>query len=54
MEGLMDRLSEQKKMWTEPKLVVYGDVERITQDQDKVYGVSDGFTFMGNSIRNAS
>ena len=50
----MDRLETPKKAWEEPKLVVHGDVERITQQQDKEYGASDGFTFMGISIRNAS
>jgi hypothetical protein len=49
----MDRL-EAKKVWEEPKLVVHGDVERITQDQNKVLGTSDGFLFMGVAIRNAS
>lgn len=43
-----------KKIWEEPKLVVHGDVERITQVQDKKYGESDGFTFMGSPIRFAS
>jgi len=37
----MDRLEMQKKVWEEPKLVVHGDVERITQI-DKTWGESDG------------
>jgi hypothetical protein len=51
----MDRLN--KKAWEEPKLVVHGDVVRITQScTDKQYGSSDGMTFMGVAItcRNAS
>jgi hypothetical protein len=49
----MDRL-ETKKVWEEPRLVVHGDVEKITQTTDKAWGYSDGFTFQGISIRNAS
>jgi hypothetical protein len=37
-----------------PKLTVLGSVHGLTQVQDKKYGHSDGFTFMGNSITNAS
>jgi hypothetical protein len=37
-----------------PQLTVLGSVHGLTQVQDKKYGHSDGFTFMGNSITNAS
>src|SRR5262245_7928847 len=37
-----------------PKLTVLGSVHGLTQIQDKKYGHSDGFTFMGNDIMNAS
>jgi hypothetical protein len=37
-----------------PALVLLGSVHALTQQQDKKYGVSDGFTFMGDSITNAS
>ena len=37
-----------------PKLTELGSVHGLTQVQDKKYGHSDGFTFMGNSITNAS
>jgi hypothetical protein len=37
-----------------PALTVLGSVHALTLQQDKKYGVSDGFTFMGNSITNAS
>ena len=37
-----------------PALTVLGSVHALTQTQDKKYGHSDGFTFMGNAIMNAS
>ena len=37
-----------------PKLVVLGAVEALTETTDKKYGASDGFTFMGVAITNAS
>ena len=37
-----------------PALTVLGSVHALTQTQDKKYGVSDGFTFQGVSITNAS
>jgi hypothetical protein len=37
-----------------PSLTVVGTVHGLTQDQDKKLGVSDGFTFMGSAITNAS
>jgi hypothetical protein len=44
-----------KKAWSVPQLTIYGDVEAITlQFQDKKSGLSDGFTFMGQPIQNAS
>jgi hypothetical protein len=36
-----------------PVLRVLGSLHSLTQ-QDKMYGSSDGFTFMGTSITNAS
>jgi hypothetical protein len=49
----MDRLNTAKKAWMEPKLVVHGNVEHITQ-QLKDFGSEDGFTFSGEPIRNVS
>jgi hypothetical protein len=43
-----------RKVWEEPKLTVHGDVVNITQQVNKVYGASDGYTFQGITIRNAS
>jgi hypothetical protein len=37
-----------------PKVTVLGSVHGLTQGGDKKYGHSDGFTFMGVSITNAS
>jgi hypothetical protein len=37
-----------------PRLVVLGSVHALTQLQDKKYGDSDGFTFMGTPIANVS
>jgi hypothetical protein len=37
-----------------PRLTVLGTVHGLTQVQDKKYGHSDGFTFMGVAITNAS
>ena len=42
-----------KQGYEAPALTVLGSVHALTQ-ADKKYGVSDGFTFMGNSITNAS
>ena len=41
------------KGYEAPALTVLGSVHALTQT-DKKYGVADGFTFMGNSITNAS
>jgi hypothetical protein len=37
---LMDRLNTTKKVWVEPKLVVHGDVEKITNAKSP--GAFDG------------
>jgi hypothetical protein len=37
-----------------PSLTELGSVHAITQTQDKKYGESDGYTFMGTAITNAS
>ena len=50
----MQKESRQKKMYTAPELVVHGTVEEITADQNKGYGMSDGFLFMGVPIKNIS
>ena len=42
------------KGYEAPALTVLGSVHTLTQQIDKKLGHSDGFTFMGNSITNAS
>lgn len=43
----------QKRPYETPTLVVRGNIAELTQ-VDKVLGASDGFTFMGQQIKNAS
>jgi hypothetical protein len=49
----MDRTPEPKS-YEAPSLTVLGTVHALTQTQDKKWGGSDGFTFMGQPISNAS
>jgi hypothetical protein len=42
------------KGYEAPALTVLGSVHALTQTQPKQWGYSDGFTFQGNSITNAS
>jgi hypothetical protein len=37
-----------------PVLRVLGSLHAMTLEQDKMFGSSDGFTFMGAAITNAS
>jgi hypothetical protein len=41
----MDRDVVAKKTWEEPKLIVHGNVEQITQGGNKDFGSGDAFTF---------
>ena len=50
----MQKESREKKMYRAPELVVHGTVEEITAGQNKGYGLSDGFLFMGVPIKNIS
>lgn len=43
----------QKRPYTTPKLTVHGTLEEVTK-QNKGYGSSDGFFFMGAPIMNIS
>jgi hypothetical protein len=49
----MDHTPEPMK-YEAPALTVLGSVHSLTQTQDKKWGGSDGFTFMGVPISNAS
>ena len=41
----------QRKPWTEPKIVRFGDVEELTQATNKNFGIGDSFTFQGATTR---
>jgi hypothetical protein len=49
----MENISGTKK-YEAPMLTLLGSVHALTQDQNKIYGGSDGFLFMGVPITNAS
>jgi hypothetical protein len=53
METSTNGQKQPKQAWTMPRLTTYGTVEEITA-QDKRYGSSDGFTFLGQPITNNS
>jgi hypothetical protein len=44
----------QKRPYTTPKLTVHGTLEEVTKQQNKAYGVTDGYMFMGAPITNIS
>ena len=50
---MIDREKTVKVDYESPALRVLGPLHALTL-QDKMYGKSDGFTFMGVSITNAS
>lgn len=43
-------MQDNKKQWTQPKLVVLGDVKDLTLAKVKNFGVSDGFVFNNTPI----
>ena len=43
-----------KKVYSVPQLTMHGTVQEITMDQNKTWGGSDGFLFLGQPIQNAS
>jgi hypothetical protein len=45
--------ANEKKVYTVPQLTVYGTIQEITTQQNKVYGPTDGFLFNGTPIQNA-
>jgi hypothetical protein len=55
-EELMQSTSEKsgKRPYTTPRLTVHGTLEDVTQQQNKTYGLSDGYLFQGISITNVS
>ena len=46
--------STEKRQYTTPTLTVHGTLEEVTKQQNKGYGSSDGFLFMGIPITNIS
>jgi hypothetical protein len=44
----------EKRTYVAPQLIVHGTMEEITAQQNKTYGSTDGFLFMGVPITNAS
>jgi len=40
-----------KRQWTEPKVVVFGDVESLTLANNKTFGTGDSITFQGQPTR---
>ena len=43
-----------KRAYTTPQLKMHGTLEELTKEQEKYYGASDGFTFLGTPITNVS
>ena len=43
-----------KKRYTKPRITVQGSVDKITLEQNKDFGPTDGYTFEGQPIQNAS
>jgi hypothetical protein len=41
----------EKKLWAEPVLTEFGDVETLTLASNKTFGTGDSFTFQGQSTR---
>jgi hypothetical protein len=50
----MDKQPEQPKQYEAPEVKVVGSVYSLTLQIDKNFQSSDGLTFMGTSIGNAS
>jgi hypothetical protein len=47
-------MKEQKAAYEAPRIVELGTIGQLTLTQDKKFGRTDGFTFMGQAITNAS
>jgi hypothetical protein len=46
--------TNEKQVYVAPRLTVHGTIERITMDQNKDLGGSDGFLFQSQPIHNIS
>jgi hypothetical protein len=40
-----------RKQWTEPKVLVFGDVEALTLAGNKNFGTGDTFTFQNQATK---
>ncbi len=47
----METVNTGKKPWVEPKLTVFGDVEKLTLGNNKSYGTGDSFLFQGATTK---
>lgn len=43
-----------RKQWSDPKLLVFGNVETLTLATNKTPGIGDAFTFQGQTTRLSS
>ncbi len=47
----METKNTGKQLWAEPKLTVFGDVEKLTLASNKTYGTGDSFMFQGQTTK---
>lgn len=48
---LMEAESTEKRVWNDPELIVFGDIETLTLAQNKNFGTGDAYTFQNQSTR---
>ncbi|MCC6238274.1 MAG: lasso RiPP family leader peptide-containing protein [Dehalococcoidia bacterium] len=51
---MLNGAAQARRVYEQPRLEVAGSLVALTQAVDKKFGFSDGFTFQGVSITNAS
>ncbi len=52
--AVSDMKTTEKPKYEPPSVTVLGSLHALTMQQNKMYGKSDGFLFMGVDITNAS
>ena len=50
MDKQKNKRKQSKKVWSTPRVIVHGTVEKVTKGCDKEYGHTDGYTFIGEDI----
>jgi hypothetical protein len=40
-----------KKIWSQPRLIEFGDVEKLTLAMNKSFGTGDAFTFQNSPTK---